>query len=76
VGDWLYESRTAKHCLNEYVDPSKARPTQANSGAQVELKGLRFMHYTGLEASFVGTAAYERQAVWTSGKAHELAISS
>jgi hypothetical protein len=28
VGDWLCESRTAKHCLNGYVDPSKARPTQ------------------------------------------------
>jgi hypothetical protein len=28
VGDWLCESCTAKHCLNGYVDPSKARPTQ------------------------------------------------
>jgi hypothetical protein len=28
MGDWLCESCTAKHCLNGYVDPSKARPTQ------------------------------------------------
>ena len=28
VGDWLCESYTAKHCLNRYVNPSKARPTQ------------------------------------------------
>ena len=28
VGDWLCKSRTTEHCLNGYVDPSKARPAQ------------------------------------------------
>jgi hypothetical protein len=28
VGDWLCDSYTMEHCLNGYVDPSKARLTE------------------------------------------------
>jgi hypothetical protein len=37
VDDWLCESHTTEHCLNRYVDPSKAR---LNSGAESGAKGV------------------------------------
>jgi hypothetical protein len=37
VGDWLCESCTAKHCLNRYIDPGKAR---LNPGAESGAKGV------------------------------------
>jgi hypothetical protein len=75
VGRWAIGSTNPTLRSTASIDTSilaKRVQLRSRSGA----KGVEFMHCAGLEASFVGTAAYKRQAAWTNGEAYKSATSS